>query len=356
MVKSNFRPALWFFLLLSLSACIKEVDFDTGEPPQLLVVDGRITTNDGPQSVRLSQVSAYGSQVRVPVSGAAIRLFDEDGFLADYFEAPDEAGLYTVERLQGRVGSRYHVEIRLPGERTYRSLPEPLLPVPKADSLSYETVFEETQNPSGVVQNKWFINVYAHTTLEPRPEEGPYLKWEVETVHNFVPVFVGPFPPPPPYICYITEPHNPQDILIYDGADITTPQPIQRQVGRRQIDWVLDWRHFFNVYQYSLSERAYRYWSNIDLSSNQTGTIFDVPPAAVRGNVVSEQDEQELVLGYFGAVAVDTVRLATVGADFGAIPITPYCGNDFFRPSPLPAACINCRLLPNSSYDRPDYF
>jgi len=353
---NNISYLTFGLLLLLLPCCVEEVDFDTGAPPPLLVVDGRITTNDGPQTVRLTQVAPYRSQVRAPVSEAAIRLFDEQGFLADYFESAEEPGLYVIERLQGQVGSQYHIEIRLPGEGSYRSLPEPLLPVPAADSLSYRTVFEATQNESGIIQEKWFMDVFVHTVLEPQAQAGPYLKWEVETVHNFVPLLTGPFPPPPPYICYITEAHNPQNILLFNGTGITAPQAIRRQVGRRRIDWVLDWRHFFNVYQYALSERAYRYWSNIDQTSNQQGTIVDVPPAAVRGNIVSDQDAQELVLGYFGAVAVDTVRIVTVGADFGTIPITPYCGNDFFRPSPLPVACINCRVLPNSSYERPAYF
>ncbi len=354
MTTVKIRHYYFLLLILACSACIREFTFEPSEPPFLLVVDGRITTNDGKQTLRISRTTTYGSQVTDPVTGASVRLLDDLGVSISYYETPESPGLYRIDRFKGQPGRQYHIEIRLSDERSYRSEPELLPEVVEADTLTYSTTFENFQNQSGTIQDKWFMNVFVQSTLQPQ-EKGPFLRWEVETVHNFIEV-LGLLPPPRPYICYITKIHNPQDILLFDGSGISAAQTIEKQVGRKRINWELDWKHYFNVYQHSLSEKAYRYWLNIRAITAQSGTIFDPPPAPVRGNIYNIDDEDELVLGYFGASAVDTIRLVTFGPDFGEIPVESRCGDLFRRPYPLPRECTNCIILPNSSYLRPDYF
>jgi hypothetical protein len=335
-----------------VSSCVEPIDFDTGPPPELLVVDGRITTNTGPHPLYLSKLVPYGKQYRIPVTGASVTLFENTGRRFEYQPSTTEPGRYELNGVQGQVGRSYYIEIRLPGERTYRSEPETMQPVPMADSLSFSLAYEELQ--PGTALKKWFFSAAVHVTLEPQ-EVGPYLRWEVETVHSFLEERVHPLQVLK--TCYITEPLEPQQIRLFDGSGVRGRQPINVRVGRKRVSWVFNWRHYFNVYQSSLSERAYRYWSDVNKVSNQVGDIFDSPPAAIRGNLYNVADAEEQVLGFFGASAIDTVRRFSVRADFPEEVrsyMIPLCR---WRSSgPPPRACFNCLLFPNSSYDRPDYF
>lgn len=352
------RSVTWIFplLIIVLTACVEEVDFQPGRVPDVLVVDGRITTDKGPHKVRLSRVASYyGRQAGDPVSEATVTLLDDQGLRWDYKESARQPGLYLLADMQGEIGRSYRLDIHLADDRIYRSQPELLLPVPNVDSLSYYTNFEQFQEVSGTIQEKWFINLLVHTTLEPLAQ-GPYLRWEVETVHNFVELTPVPNFGRDSFVCYIHETLDPQQLRLFDGSGATVIQPISRFLGRKRITWIFEFRHYFNVYQSSLTERAYRYWSQVDKIANQTGTIFDPPAAAIRGNVYNSIDPDEIVLGYFGASAIDTARIFTTRSDLPGVTILPYCGSYLARPVPIPPACFNCKLLPNSTYVRPDYF
>jgi hypothetical protein len=60
-----------------------------------------------------------------------------------------------------------------------------------------------------------------------------------------------------------------------------------------------------DVRQYSLSEKAFNFWNQIGIQQRSTGSIFDPPPASFTGNIVNTQNENETVLGFFGASAVN---------------------------------------------------
>ena len=40
-------------------------------------------------------------------------------------------------------------------------------------------------------------------------------------------------------------------------------------------------RHYFSVYQYTISQEVYNYWEKVKLVANPSGSLFDIQPAAV---------------------------------------------------------------------------
>ena len=111
----------------------------------------------------------------------------------------------------------------------------------------------------------------------------------------------------------------------------------------------------FYVTQQTITAEAFDYWSRIDLVSNQLGSLLDPPPASVRGNIYNIDDPNEIILGYFGAIAEDAdVLFTNAGIFFEEFELLPYCGIpgfEIFAPG-----CCNCIELENSTWEIPFYW
>jgi hypothetical protein len=111
-------------------------------------------------------------------------------------------------------------------------------------------------------------------------------------------------------------------------------------------------RHYFNVYQYSLTEDNYLYWENIRKVANQQGSIFDPPPAPISGNMFNPNDPEELVLGYFQVVQIDTVRTFVLPVDLD--PAAPIDECNF--QTGVSSRCFSCSGEPGATLIRPEYW
>ncbi len=97
---------------------------------------------------------------------------------------------------------------------------------------------------------------------------------------------------------------------------------------------------------------------SVDQISNQAGSVLDIPPAAVMGNVFNREDPEEEVLGYVQAVAKDTGVAFTSPIFLTEVLVEPYCNSDRRRNSfpPFPPECYDCLLFETGSYERPAYW
>jgi hypothetical protein len=60
------------------------------------------------------------------------------------------------------------------------------------------------------------------------------------------------------------------------------------------------------VHQMSISPNAHRFLRLIQQQIKISGSIFDQPPANIRGNIYNLKNPDEVVIGYFMASDVDT--------------------------------------------------
>jgi hypothetical protein len=142
-----------------------------------------------------------------------------------------------------------------------------------------------------------------------------------------------------------------QEIKIFSGGELGGGILKDQVVYTRDEfpDIEFSYRHYFNISQYSLTRSAYKYWSHLKIVANPTGSFIDIPPAAVIGNMYNVSDPKEIVLGYFEVAAEEIIRVLTVPAL-----LVPHYTHDPCRE--LKPFCTDCLLLPNSSYDTPDYW
>ena len=86
-------------------------------------------------------------------------------------------------------------------------------------------------------------------------------------------------------------------------------------MGKRMVDNSFLYPFFFSVKQLSINREAYEYWEKIKIVINNQGSLFDIPPAPVFGNIANVEDRNEIVLGYFEVAKTKVTRINTTRAD-----------------------------------------
>ncbi len=126
--------------ILSFSACEKVITVDLNSSSPKVVVEGDITNEPGPYSIKLSNTANYYQpNVFPPVTGATVTVSDDAG----NFETLTEVipGTYQTAHLQGVPGRTYTMNINSNGN-TYTASSTMPPPVP-IDSVNF---VENTKN------------------------------------------------------------------------------------------------------------------------------------------------------------------------------------------------------------------
>lgn len=347
----NLRGLPLFFLLFTLIGvttfgCVDEIDFDIERDGGKLVVSGGIYDHNGPFTVELALTNDVVT-VPMPLSDAKVTLIDNNGNMFQYGET--KPGVYSIPAgiINGRRGETYHIEIELPNGKVYHSIPEMIPLLNGKPETILDVGFIQEPSTSGRLLDIPAVSILANTEL-PEHTEPLFLKWDVESVYAFRENEPTSPLAPPANTCYITRKTDSQTINLIRTDELSSNfienKPLVNQRIIRDQYYI---RHVFGVTVSSISERRYLYWQNVDQIINQSGTIFDAPPATVRGNIVNVNDENDIALGYFEAAAKNSAYDFVTRAD---LPV--YIPN----PCPGPSECNNCLLIDDSSFDRPDFF
>lgn len=340
-----------FLCLLVVISCVDVIPFDTEEPDQVVVIEGIISNSDKDQYIKVGYLNEFGININRPISGAVVKVYDDTG-KEEVCQESNTPGQYVLKGtlVKGEIGKAYYIEVQI-GNKTYRSTSETMQPNPEPDSIYFEVETENFIQPNGTVNKNRFVNVYVGTPLI-KTEEGLRLRWATDVLYTisepyrpWEPLFI-------PKICYISEPINPQNIHLLDASELEATRADGIHLVRKAIDNTFEERHYFNVYQYSLTKNAFEFWENIDAVSNRVGNIFDPPPAPIRGNIYNIDNESEEVLGYFSAASVDTIRVFTV-RQYIDYRLPKKCG---FNVSLWGDECWNCLTWPNATLERPYWY
>jgi hypothetical protein len=336
----------------ALSGCLTPIDVDVANTSGIVVIGGQVSNISGQTVVQLG-LTADTDRLPFPVSQASVTIVDETtGESIPLFESGFAPGFYHPENYAGVPGHAYHVEAELPQRGTYRSETDIMPADPGTIQSRYEFRTQSYTDLDGVVSEQPYLFVYVDAEL-PEISGTQYLRWNVDEVFLLSPTdFPDPFgnvPPP----CFVAQSVDPQRVTLYDGSKVTTRQINDLLVAVRLVDWTFLEKHAITVYQSSISARAHTYWYQADLLANQTGSIFDTPPAELKGNIRGNGDER--VFGLFYATAQSTSRFFIYESDLTFPLLVADCVYAAER-STYPNRCLECTSVPNSSYNRPDWF
>ena len=293
------RSKSWFavlFLLLTMASCIDPYDPQLVGGERYLVFDGVLTDAPGGQRFSLSRSAGYNSQESVfdqRVVGADVSVTDNAGVKTRFVDV-GRGSYESPAGFWGQPGRRYALTVSYQGQ-TYRSEPELMQPVPTIDS-----VYWAYQPRVNAVAPGSFV-VYLDLT-DPANVEN-YYQWD--WVHYEQPPFCVLFTPPggiglvAKRCC--TECWN---IARSNGDILTASDRLingNRLAGQRIAEVPFDdiTPYYLAIGQQSLSRGAYQYWETVRALTGNVGSVFDVTPATLTGNIKNDNAAGPLMLGYF---------------------------------------------------------
>ncbi|MFN7117237.1 MAG: DUF4249 domain-containing protein [Saprospiraceae bacterium] len=342
-MKQVFRlyPLVFFTLVAILQqTCVDPINFDRRQKDDILVVDGSVALEDSTHTLSLTRTAAVGRSARFPPeSGAQVLLLEDERIVGQYVEV--ESGVYQLANFKPQLGKLYHIDIQLQSGERYTSVPE-RVPQPVALDSAY---FTYTGGRT--------MTIYARTTI-PTQGEVPYLRWRLQQVYQMTDQYCGGLDQVT--TCYYEANRSTDNQLVplLDGGELEGGSVVSTAVVEVPIvDSIFGEITYFTVFQESLTPSIFEYWQKVNTLITQTGSLFDVPPGQIRGNIYNIADPEAPVLGIFYATSHDLTYVKAVASDFGELQLRPFCGVPGIFPNPFPyPQCCNCRF----GIQRPEYW
>jgi hypothetical protein len=266
----------------------------------VLVIDGFVNATDSTMQVILSRaVPASSADSAYAEKGAQVSIESDDGSVYALSEGVE--GVYTGKAATSPA-SKYKLSITTQDQRKYSSDRIDILETPGIDSVYWSA------SPDGIA-----VYVDAHDTNNATH----YYRWTFDETWKYrVPylaykeIINGQLTSIDPLAskttCYASGPSS-TSILVYSTAALQ-----QDRVSKFQVNFLpkgiqkISNQYSINVHQSAISANLYNFWLQLQTKSKNYGSLFDVLPTQFVGNVHSETDPSERVLGYFaGSTVVD---------------------------------------------------
>ncbi len=308
-MKHYSQILLVFSLLFLPVSCITQFIPHTGEDKHLLVVEGLITDQPEPYTIKLSWSLPLGSDVGVsPVSGCVVTI--SDNLSNTYNLRETDPGKYVSDpsEFQGSIGRFYTLHINAnnsgsmtnsEGNHIYESAPVEMKEVPPIDSVFFEKVAIEQSSSSSAGIDGCEIYINTHDPSN----QCKFYRWEFDETWKFeIPYSV------PNKICWVSDDSK---IINIKNTSVFAEDRVERYPlyfisnGSDR----LKVRYSILVHQYSINEDEYNYWDKLQTLSEQVGGLYDVIPSAVSSNVFNSVDPAERVQGYFSVSAATSKRI-----------------------------------------------
>jgi hypothetical protein len=290
------------FVLLTLCfytiACVEPFIPELTNASERLTVEALITNDPGPYKVILSLSEPYSSpDNNLPIETAKIVVKDQNG--AQYAFTHDNRGIYYSDSavFKAQTGNVYTLIIRW-NEKEYQSTPELLKNAPGIDT-AFTKYIEKTQI-NGITKGEFEVYL---STKDPTGK-GDFYLWDhahLNKADYCAFTYDGEsrvryrFPCCSP--CW--------NVVKKRGAiDISADTYFDGNTVNRVITTIPydDDSPYFMVFdQYAISKNTYTFWKSVKTQVNNTGGIFDNPPATIPSNIYNVKDSAELVLGVFSA-------------------------------------------------------
>ena len=340
-------------VLMLAGSCVTKFIPEVNEAQELLVVEGLITDQPGINTIKLSKsVPLDQRYIFKPLRKCDVTISDDAGNLFDLTETSD--GIYVTDSAQfrGVVGRRYQLRIRVNDvsiiSGSYESIPMEMKAVPPIDSVYYEKVSLKFRGDGEPMEEGCQIYLDTH---DPQGKCKFYRWTFTETWQINLPY------PTLKNVCWTTE--NSELIKIKTTNSISEDRIsgypllfISNNTDRLQTKYSILTR------QFSLNEDEFDYWSRLKSISEETGSLYDVIPASINGNIYNVVDPYEQVLGFFSVSAVTSNRLFIKDNFAGQKNLYNDCVTDtsyIMIPDSIPGINQNIWLLMRYDYLMPPY-
>jgi len=337
-------------LMLFIGSCITQFIPETDEDQNLLVVEGLVTNEINGNTIRLSLSMPLGKKAVVkPLRGCNVTVTDDMGSTM-YFPESSTPGIYRSAS-QGIIGRKYTLHVRtntLTNNYSYESLPMEMKAVPPIDSIFYEKIKIADKTAWSPLKQgaQIYLNTYDPTGT------CKFYRWD----YNETWEFRLPYSVPVNNTCWIS---NNASVINIKNTSVMS----EDKINRYPINFIsnetdrLKVRYSILVNQYSLSEDEFDYWEKLQNVIQEVGSLYDIIPSSVPGNVFCVENPSVKVLGYFSVSAKTSQRFFIKDYFSGIINLYSECIADTIYGSAPEISGLNITawILEQNLYAQPPY-
>jgi hypothetical protein len=270
-----------------------------------LVVDGFINSGaNGVTTFRLNRTRNLGDTITTgtPELNAQVSVVSSDGTTYPLIDTGN-TGAYSSNLLSLDIARQYSIAITTSDGRKYASDAVPCKQTPPLDSVYWQqpsdfTVFASTHDPTN--NTRYYRYDYSETWEHDANLLSPW------TVVNGM--LAASDSSNQTVQCWSTAPST--NILIASSAALS--QDVISGFAINSVpngDARINIGYSILVRQYALTEDAYNYWLLIQKTSQGLGTLFDLQPTQLVGNIRCITDFGEPVIGFISASSVQQQRI-----------------------------------------------
>ncbi len=336
MIKELYTSQLHIFTwtgLLLLFGCVEEISFNTESLESALVIEATLTNEVKQQQIRLSRTYKFEEDGPTAEGGATVWIQSDDGMIA--FEESTEAGLYLSNvEFGAREGIDYELSITTSDSRTYRSTPTQMatnVPIDEVYAVRETTdfgddgvsIFVDSFDPTGTAN--YFRYEYEETYKIIAPLWNTTSMIELEDPPCGVELGIRE---QEERVCYNTELSTAVNVLSTSGL---SESRVQRHLVRflNGNNYIISHRYSILVRQYVQSLEANTYYRLLNEFSGSESLFSQNQPGFFDGNIQSETNSEEKVVGFFEVSSVSEKRLY-------------FNYEDFYPNEPLPPYASGC--------------
>jgi len=301
-----------FFLILGINwSCRDEIDLIPKEEQLTGISIQSQLVKGNPSVIRanIQRVFTFSAESRKVLPITSVVLEDD---LGNEFSLTRRAVGYFVGVIPKNDPSfkvDYERSYRLKAvvdEKEYESIYESLSPVPQIEDLSYEVFSQNVVNTIGEFSPRRFARFRVTTPLTVGTSgERAKLKWSIFRLNPPVNEFGAPIPNG----CLAFENPDFSHIEVLDGNKVDGTSINGLPIFETLIQFFYGKTYYLAVYQESLSESAYHYWTELKRNVERDGTQFQPAVGVIRSNFKNVADENESVYGFFYVSAQDTMLI-----------------------------------------------
>ncbi len=360
----------YILFLLCLDACIEPAEFVSAQDePVEIVVDGIVTNEPGPYSIKLSRTIQVGSTlVRLTISNATITMFSNAGESEVLIET-NLAGTYKTSEsgMRGIIGREYWIVIQLPDGRIFESLPDKMSPTGQVDSVYYKFETFDAENGSKSYGFRIFIDASVPQAEESFTRfrfDGVYEVMTIPKLHPVLPLPCATYPLP----CSGWEYYKGQLVSFkpctccecwanqFEKKPTVVDNNIASQVVGLQVGFVpVNYYTFQNKYrvtvtQMSLSKKAFEYWKTIKDQKDGATSLFQPAYGKTTSNNFKPSAQGNIV-GIFYAAATHRKKIFIKKETNNAYLLAEVPRDCAGRDGPAGESCL--QLFPGSTNQKP---
>ncbi len=325
-VKKRVKNILLYFLCLVQTHCTESFPIETIEFEKILIVESTLTDEMKRQVVRLSRtigLEEFGQEI---VDNAEVRIEDSNGTVFT-FSQDTETQIYLSDiEFQAETNTLYTLKIKTSDDREYTSK---VVEVPPRSTIKQVypefvsevgkegiQVFVDSNNAMGATE--YFRYEYEETYKVKLPANAKF-DWEIVGLNNFTRSYqieITPREWTDKQFCYPTI--SSKGIIQTSTGDLEGDRIVRfpmRFIDKG--DPVLRERYSILVRQYIQSLEAHTFYQILEDLGSGGNLLSQGQPGHVPGNIVSNTEPEEKVLGYFEASSVSSQRIYFNHTDFG---------------------------------------